>query len=173
MQVQIQSALGSLGNHVDVFVIGARIHLPYGQDPIWELPLNEWEAETAHSGRHTLAQIKAFLQHRVQCSKAKGGAGTGPFSIVVLGYRREFDVALEPLLEKIQRDISWLHHDASVSFLDFEISGRQVTKEWIIAAIGIFASKKTYTRVVSIDDIPNLNHSKIDSGRGGIVPSEA
>ena len=73
-----------------------------------------------------LFQVKTFFQAkyhlRVQTQKQKqaGQESIKPFSIVILGYRSFFSDALPFVIIKIQRNSSWLHLDASVTFLDLE-----------------------------------------------------
>lgn len=156
---QIKSAFTSLNNNVDLFVVDARTYSSYGNDPIWEVPISEWDRQddTLRIGQRMLRQVKFFLQQLVQKSKAQGGNfSLNPFSIAIIGTRDHFDSGLDQVIHKLQRDILLLHQEASVNFLDIDSS---VGEASIVAAIGILHSTKASSRVISINAMSNLRAS--------------
>lgn len=122
-----------------------------------------------------LLQTKAFLQYQVRKFKVEGNASVKPFSIVVLGYRECFK-SLDVVLWKLQRDISWLHSDAAVYFLDLDVSlpGR-FPEQSIVDGIGmVLESVETKAgRVSSLSAIldqcssPSADHASKDNAGTG------
>lgn len=154
VHAQIEAASNALNNHIDILVIDARCHEPYGKDPIWDVPLSEWNQhhDAARIRQHKfLFEVKAFLQHQHQ--KLQNGKSLQPFAIVIIGYRTSFDSTLDQIVTKLQRDISWLHAGASVSFLDVDIATVEASEQLIAAAIGILVSNQIKGSITSIDTL--------------------
>ncbi|OKL61120.1 hypothetical protein UA08_03096 [Talaromyces atroroseus] len=153
---EVGSAFVALNDEIDVFVIDSRSHAPYGKDPIWEVPLSEWDLKdnAQPALRGVLSSIKSFLQHQVQKSKSQEGAATlKPFSIVILGYREAFGGSLDEVILKLQRDISWIHTNSFVSFIDLPQPASEVRAEAILAAVGMLLSTKPSSGIVSLNSI--------------------
>lgn len=114
-----------------------------------------------------LCQVKSFLQDQVRRSKEKNQANgpIKPFSIVILGHRTEFGNTLEQVIVKLWRDVSWLHRDASVNFIDVESSVGEASEQFIAAAVGILVASKINGTVISLDAIYNLRNPKADASR--------
>ncbi|KAJ5412892.1 hypothetical protein N7465_005197 [Penicillium sp. CMV-2018d] len=162
-QAQINTAFDALGDQVNVFIIDARTQEPSGRDAIWEIPLSEWDQRHAPMGcqKKMLVHAKLFLQHQFQVNKAKSHenqSGNG-FSIVVLGYHDLFGVSLDPIIFKLQRDVSRLHQNASVNFLDLSTS-HEASNQSIIAAIATLASAKPACGIVSLGDIASVKSTE-------------
>ncbi|CAK7234800.1 hypothetical protein SBRCBS47491_009071 [Sporothrix bragantina] len=158
---QVRSAFGSLGDSVGLFVIDARDLEPSGRDPIWEVPLSEWnqhKTSTQVVQQRTLLQVKLLLQHQLALTKA--GASLKPFLLVIVGYRDAFDGALDPVIAKLQRDVTWLQRSSSVSFLDLSTTASEPTEQSISAAIGILASSRTSVGVTSINAVWSLRGAR-------------
>ncbi|KAJ5817799.1 hypothetical protein N7447_007807 [Penicillium robsamsonii] len=158
-EAQAQITAFNAFDQTDVFIIDTRTQEPSGQDAIWEIPLSEWDqGHTSMScQRKMLLQVKLFLQHRFQANKARSlenQPGHG-FSIVVLGYQDLFDVSLEHVISKLQRDVSRLHPDASVNFLDLSTSHEASTQS-VVAATGILVSAKPARGIISLADIASV-----------------
>jgi peptidoglycan/xylan/chitin deacetylase (PgdA/CDA1 family) len=185
IDAKVNSAIDSLNNSVDIFVIDAISHEPYGKDPIWEVPLSQWgrQDDTLCSQQRMLLQVKSFLQHQARKLQAQGNASLSPFSIVFLGRRSSFN-ALDQVIHKLQRDVMWLHPEASVNFLDVESPSGDASEQSIAGTIGILGSVKASGRIVSINNISDLRESKdhdmalsgrntgqADSGNGQIYRS--
>ena len=162
-----QSTLGG----DEVFVVDTRVHAAYGRDPIWDIPLEEWEEGTSwNHQRRMLLQVKTFLQVKyghVQAQRQNREAQENirPFSIVIIGYKSCFSDSLDSVVMKLQRDASWLHRNASVSFLDLgsaegdhEFLG--APEQQIAAAINILISSNANNQAVA-----SLNTSKVLNAR--------
>jgi peptidoglycan/xylan/chitin deacetylase (PgdA/CDA1 family) len=154
---RIESAFRSLNNEIDLYIIDSRSHEPHGKDAIWEVSLSEWNLKdnTQLALRSVLSSIKSFLQHQVQKSKSQDGVTSlKPFCIVVLGYRESFGASLDEVILKLQRDISWIHINASVGFLDVKQQpAGEAYGQAILAAVSILASTKRSSGVMSLDSI--------------------
>ncbi|KAJ5607455.1 hypothetical protein N7537_004074 [Penicillium hordei] len=162
-QAQINTAFGALGDQVDVFIIDARTQEPCGQDTNWEIPLSEWDqGHTPMScQKKMLVHAKLFLQHQFQVNKAKSHenqSGSG-FSVGVLGYQDLFGVSLDPIISKLQRDVSRLHPNASVNFLDLSTS-REASTQSIVAATAILVSLKPTRGIISLGDIASVKSTE-------------
>lgn len=162
-QAQISTAFGALGDQVDVFIIDARTQEPSGQDAIWEIPLSEWDqGHTPIScQKKMLLHAKLFLQHQFQVKKAKSHENQpeNGFSVVVLGYQDLFGVSLDPIISKLQRDVSRLHPNASVNFLDLS-SSREASIQSIVAATAILISAKPARGIISLGDIASVKSTE-------------
>lgn len=159
VDAKVNAAISSLHGAVDLFIIDARTPDSYDNDPIWEVPLSQWDRpeDTLCSQRVMLLHVKSFLQHQVR--KSQGNASVKHFSIVILGHRRSFS-ALEQIVSKLQRDVLWLHPEASVNFLDVESSSGEASEQSIAGTVGILGSIKACGRVASINGISDLRASK-------------
>ncbi|KAJ9133419.1 Glycoside hydrolase/deacetylase, beta/alpha-barrel [Pleurostoma richardsiae] len=154
---QLNAAFSELDNRVDLFVIDSRSHEPYGNDPIWEVPLSEWNQhhdEPRVNQQRVLFQARAFLQTQVHLLKE--GTSLESFSIVILGYRDAFGDSLDAVVSKLQRDVSWLSREASVSFLDIESPASEASEQSLAGAVGIVVSSRTHGSVVPLNDIWRL-----------------
>lgn len=154
---QVEEAFKTLGDSVSLFVIDARDLEPSGRDPIWEVPLDEWnqhKASTQVIQQRTLLQVKLLLQKQLTLSKE--GASLAPFLLVIVGYRDMFDGALDPVIAKLQRDVAWLQRASSVAFLDLASTASEPTEQSIAAAIGILAASRTSHGVTSINAVWGL-----------------
>lgn len=170
IQAKIDSAFKALGGTVDVFLVDARTCEPFGKDPIWEVPLGEWDQHhdaALVQRRQILFHVKSLLQYQLQ--RSKKGNSLGPFSVVILGYRNSFDSALGPVISKLQRDVSWLHREAYISFLDVASSGGEVSEQSIAAAVGILVSTKAGNIVTSLNDLWSLRGSH--ATESSVVPA--
>ncbi|KAH8897154.1 glycoside hydrolase/deacetylase [Thozetella sp. PMI_491] len=157
IHAQIGTALRTLDNKVDLHVVDMRTCEPCGRDPIWEVPISEWNQQIDAGlmcQQKMLLQVKSFLQHRYQLHKSNGLFP--PFAIVVLGHQDLFDGGLDPVIRKLQRDVSWLHRKATVSFLDVEALAGEATEQSIASAIGILLSTKTGNGIVSMNSVWSL-----------------
>ncbi|KIH93844.1 hypothetical protein SPBR_05826 [Sporothrix brasiliensis 5110] len=155
---QVQAAFSGLKDNVSLFVIDARDLEPSGRDPIWEVPLDEWnqhKTATQVVQQRTLLQVKLLLQK--QLSLSKDGATLQPFLLVIVGYRDTFDGALDPVIAKLQRDVTWLQRESSVAFLDLASTASEPTEQSIAAAIGILASSRSSHGVTSINAVWGLH----------------
>lgn len=115
-----------------------------------------------------LCQVKSFLQHQVQRSKEKGGVTSlRPFSVVVLGHRSEFGNTLEQVIVKLWRDVSWLHREASVNFIDVESTIGEASEQFIAAAVGILIASRINGTVIALDSIYNLRNPRADADSSG------
>lgn len=168
---QINSAFTSLNNKIDLFVVDARNCGSCGNDPIWEVPISEWDRQddTLPIGQKMLCQVKSFLQQLIQKTKARGSASVNPFSIAIIGTRDHFDSGLDQVIYKLQRDISLLHQEASVNFLDIDSSASDAS---IVAATGILRSTKTAGRVISLNAVSNLRASTAGATSSSVTTSQ-
>ncbi|CAK7234932.1 hypothetical protein SCUCBS95973_009100 [Sporothrix curviconia] len=160
----IQSASKALADAVDLFIIDARDLEPCGSDPIWEVPLSEWSLQldaNRVTQQRTLSQAKVLLQHLLTLSNSV--KKPGPFSLVIVGYRDSFDSSLDPVVSKLQRDVSWLDRGASVNFLDLASSVSEPTEQSLAAAIGILVSAKPKNSIVTINSVWSLRTSRPSS----------
>ncbi|EUC35665.1 hypothetical protein COCCADRAFT_24476 [Bipolaris zeicola 26-R-13] len=160
---RIDGAFTAISGSADLVVVDARDHEHCGRDPIWEVPLTEWDKHhdaAQINQRRALSQIKAILQS--QFKRSKDGNSIGPFSMIILGYKASFERSLDAVLSKIQRDIAWLHGDASVNFLDVENLGGDATDLSVISAMNILASSSSRGSVISLNDIWTLCNSQSD-----------
>ncbi|KAJ0424923.1 hypothetical protein BJY00DRAFT_275573 [Aspergillus carlsbadensis] len=85
-----------------------------------------------------LVQIKVFLQGQVHSPPS-------PFRIVILGYRDSFDSGLDQTVFKLQRDISQLHPENIIHFLDIGSSQDHSPTE-IVATIADLAQSQPTSR---------------------------
>ncbi|CAI7605563.1 unnamed protein product [Penicillium palitans] len=171
-QAQINTAFGALGDQVDVFIIDARTQEPSGQDAIWEIPLSEWDqGHTPIScQKKMLVHAKLFLQHQFQVNKAKSHenqSGNG-FSVVILGYQDLFGISLDPIISKLQRDVSRLHPNASVNFLDLSTS-REASTQSIVAATAILGSAKPVRGIISLGDIASVKSTEKNMNENSVA----
>ncbi|CAK7207175.1 hypothetical protein SEUCBS139899_009983 [Sporothrix eucalyptigena] len=158
---QVKSAFGSLSDNVSLFVIDTRDLEPSGRDPIWEVPLSEWNQHKTSMQvvqQRTLLQVKLLLQHQLALTKA--GTALKPFLLVIVGYRDSFDGTLDPVIAKLQRDITWLQRSSSVAFLDLSTTATESTEQSIGAAVGILASSHASHGVISVNAVWSLRGAR-------------
>lgn len=151
LATQVDTLFTTLENRVDLFIIDARTHAPSGKDPIWKIPLNEWENDTSRVAlRKVLCQAKSFLQRQAKTHE------THPCSIVILGYKSAFESTLDQVIFKLQRDVTLLHANQSIHFLDIEPNAYDASAQSIATAIAILASQKPNNTIVSLHNISSL-----------------
>lgn len=132
---QIDSAVGSLHGSVDHFLIDARSQLHATKDPIWEVPLSEWDQDDGlyNARRSVLGQVKSFLQHRIKnARKGPSDSLANPFTIHIIGYASIFGEPPDSLVSKLKYDVLRLHQDASVNFLNLEREGSEPSASRIV-----------------------------------------
>ncbi|KAJ5666167.1 uncharacterized protein N7477_008615 [Penicillium maclennaniae] len=120
---QMDSAIEALNGRVDHFIIDTRSQAQATQDPIWEVPLSQWdEDDTLYNARQSLlSQVKSFLQYQIQnASKAQSSTLANPFTIQIIGYESDFGKPVNSIISKLKHDVLRLHQEASVNFLNLE-----------------------------------------------------
>ena len=151
LATQVDTLFTTLENRVDLFIIDARTQAPSGKDPIWKIPLNEWENEIPRvTLRKVLCQTKSFLQRQAKTQEIH------PCSIVILGYQSSFESSLDQVIFKLQRDVTLLHADQTIHFLDIEPSTYDASAQAIATGVAILASQKPDNTIVSLQNIPSL-----------------
>lgn len=120
---QIDSAVELLGGKVDYFLIDTSNQAQVAKDPIWEVPLSEWDQDDGFYNlrQSLLGKIKAFLQRQIRSAPRVGGHGlANPFSIYIIGYAGIFGESMHATLSKLRNDVLQLHQDASIKFINLE-----------------------------------------------------
>lgn len=166
LATQVDALFTTFENRVDLFIIDARTQAPSGKDPIWKIPLNEWEHDTSQVAlRKVLCQTKAFLQRQAKAQEIH------PCSIVFLGYQNSFESSLDQVIFKLQRDVTLLHANQSIHFLDIEPNAYDSSAQSIATGIAILASQKPDNTTVSLQNISSLRKSVKTSSQATPNPS--
>lgn len=156
----IDEAFAHLEGNVNLFAIDTRAHTPSRRDPLWEVPISEWCEDIPRTSlQMMLLQVKTFLRSMVRKSQAASGAPISPFSIVIIGDRDSFGIALDAILSKTQRDVAWLHQDATVNFIHVPSSGGQGSAGSIAQEIAVLKSTSSCSRIISASEIAALGLS--------------
>lgn len=151
LAAQVDALFTTLGNRVDLFIIDARTHASFSKDPIWEIPLSQWTDDTSRVALcKLLCQVKSFLQRQTKTQE------THPCSIVILGYKSSFESSLDQIIFKLQRDVTFLHADNSIHFLDIGQNAYDASAQSIATAIAILASQKPDSTIVFLHNISSL-----------------
>lgn len=144
---QIDSAIGVLHGTVDHFIIDARSQAQATKDPIWEVPLSQWDQDDAlYIARQSLlSQVKSLLQHRIQNAlKEQSHTLANPFTIQIIGYMNDFGKLVNSIISKLKYDVLRLHQEASVNFIDLETESSEPSASRIVELLcGIPSRQKS------------------------------
>ena len=160
---QIDSAIEALNGRVDHFIIDARSQVQATKDPIWEVPLSQWDQDDAlyNARQSLLSQVKSFLQYQIQnAPKAQRDTLASPFTIQIIGYESNFGKPVNSIVSKLKHDVLRLHQEASVNFLKIEPKSSEPSASRIVELLCGTSPRQGSDLVLSTRLPPNISAKK-------------